>query len=50
VRVRVEIMGSPNCGIVGKSQPVLAMIDPIISRSDDYDRSRYLYPHPYDGV
>jgi hypothetical protein len=29
--VRVEIMGSQNCGIVGKSQPVLMMINPIIS-------------------
>jgi hypothetical protein len=29
-RVRVEIMGSQKCGIVGKSQPVLMMIDPII--------------------
>jgi hypothetical protein len=30
VRVRVEIMGSPKCGRVGKSQPVLIMIHPII--------------------
>eukprot|EP01047_Picozoa_sp_COSAG01_P068219 COSAG01_NODE_9809_length_2338_cov_1.922287_1_plen_395_part_00 len=30
VRVRVEIMGAPKCGIVGESQPVLMMIDPII--------------------
>eukprot|EP01047_Picozoa_sp_COSAG01_P011636 COSAG01_NODE_511_length_16061_cov_15.815875_9_plen_43_part_00 len=30
VRVRVEIMGSPKCGIVGKSQSVLVMIDPMI--------------------
>jgi hypothetical protein len=30
-RVRVEIMGSPKCGIVGKSQPVLMIIHPIIS-------------------
>eukprot|EP01047_Picozoa_sp_COSAG01_P001340 COSAG01_NODE_30_length_36127_cov_41.433234_14_plen_125_part_00 len=36
VRVRVEIMGSPKCMIVGKSQPVLC-----------YDRSHYLHPHPY---
>jgi hypothetical protein len=28
--VRVEIMGSQKCGIVGKSQPVLIMINPII--------------------
>jgi|EP01047_Picozoa_sp_COSAG01_P080535 hypothetical protein len=31
VWVRVEIMGSQNCGIVGKSQSVLMMIDPMIS-------------------
>jgi hypothetical protein len=31
LRVRVEIMGSQNCGIVGESQPVLMMIDPTIS-------------------
>jgi hypothetical protein len=30
LRVRVEIMGSQNCGIVGKSQPVLIMANPII--------------------
>jgi hypothetical protein len=30
VRVRVEIMGSQKCGFVGKSQPVLMMINPII--------------------
>eukprot|EP01047_Picozoa_sp_COSAG01_P035515 COSAG01_NODE_2732_length_7167_cov_174.607951_5_plen_192_part_00 len=30
VRVRVEIMGSPTCRIVGKSQPVLAVIHPIV--------------------
>eukprot|EP01047_Picozoa_sp_COSAG01_P026603 COSAG01_NODE_1720_length_9391_cov_27.761085_6_plen_142_part_00 len=30
LRVRVEIMGSQNCRIVGESQPVLIMIDPII--------------------
>ena len=30
VRVRVKIMGSPKCGNVGESQPVLIMIDPII--------------------
>jgi hypothetical protein len=29
-RVRVKIMGSLKCGIVGKSQPVLIMINPII--------------------
>jgi hypothetical protein len=28
--VRVEIMGSQNCRIVGKSQSVLIMITPII--------------------
>jgi hypothetical protein len=28
--VRVEIMGSQKCGIVGKSQPVLIMSHPII--------------------
>jgi hypothetical protein len=37
VRVRVEIMGSPKCGIVGESQSVL-----------NYDQSHYLHPHPYD--
>eukprot|EP01047_Picozoa_sp_COSAG01_P043379 COSAG01_NODE_3847_length_5644_cov_25.352209_6_plen_108_part_00 len=31
LRVRVEIMGSQKCRIVGKSQSVLIMIDPIIS-------------------
>jgi hypothetical protein len=30
VRVRVEIMGSQNSGIVGKYQPVLIMINPMI--------------------
>eukprot|EP01047_Picozoa_sp_COSAG01_P093188 COSAG01_NODE_24381_length_781_cov_1.016129_2_plen_146_part_01 len=30
LRVRVEIMGSQKCRIVGKSQSVLMMIDPII--------------------
>jgi hypothetical protein len=30
IRVRVEIMGSQNFRIVGKSQPVLIMINPII--------------------
>jgi hypothetical protein len=30
VRVRVEIMGSQTCGIVGQSQSVLIMIRPII--------------------
>eukprot|EP01047_Picozoa_sp_COSAG01_P006555 COSAG01_NODE_239_length_20670_cov_28.609790_4_plen_320_part_00 len=30
VRVRVEIMGSPRCRIVGRSQSVVAMIVPII--------------------
>jgi hypothetical protein len=30
IRVRVEIMGSSNCRIVGESQPVLIMINPII--------------------
>jgi|EP01049_Picozoa_sp_SAG25_P006970 hypothetical protein len=30
MRVRVEIMGSHNCRIVGKSQPVLVMINPMI--------------------
>jgi hypothetical protein len=29
VRVRVEIMGSQNCRIVGKSQPFLIVIHPI---------------------
>jgi hypothetical protein len=31
LRVRVEIMGSQKCRIVGESQPVLIMIDPMIS-------------------
>jgi hypothetical protein len=31
LRVRVEIMGSQQCGIVGKSQSVLMMIHPMIS-------------------
>jgi hypothetical protein len=30
IRVRLEIMGSQQCRIVGKSQPVLIMINPII--------------------
>jgi hypothetical protein len=30
IRVRVEIMGSQRCRIVGKSQSVLIMINPII--------------------
>ena len=30
VRVRAEIMGSQKCGIVGKSQSVLLVINPII--------------------
>jgi hypothetical protein len=30
IRVRVEIMGSQQCRIVGKSQLVLIMIDPVI--------------------
>jgi hypothetical protein len=41
--VRGEIMGSHNCGIVGKSQLVLMMIDPMIStrtRSCDGAESR----------
>jgi hypothetical protein len=29
--VRVEIMGSHKCGIVGETQSILAMIDPVIS-------------------
>eukprot|EP01047_Picozoa_sp_COSAG01_P009470 COSAG01_NODE_389_length_17708_cov_111.404452_10_plen_194_part_00 len=33
VRVRVEIMGSQTCRIVGKSQPVLVMSNPIIFTS-----------------
>eukprot|EP01047_Picozoa_sp_COSAG01_P040845 COSAG01_NODE_3462_length_6067_cov_3.183311_4_plen_88_part_00 len=39
VRGRVEIMGSHTCRIVGKSQPVLIMIDPII-----FTRTRRLAP------
>jgi hypothetical protein len=27
MRMRVEIMGSPNCRIVGESQPVLVLLD-----------------------
>jgi alpha-tubulin suppressor-like RCC1 family protein len=38
VRVRGETRGSQNCGIVGKSQPVL-----------HDDQSHSLHPHPYDG-
>eukprot|EP01047_Picozoa_sp_COSAG01_P039873 COSAG01_NODE_3318_length_6272_cov_2.193261_9_plen_106_part_00 len=38
LRVRGKIMGSQNCRIVGKSQSVLIMINPII----------YLPPHPYE--
>jgi hypothetical protein len=30
LRVRVEIMGSKKCGIVGESQSILSMIDPMI--------------------
>jgi hypothetical protein len=30
LRVRVEVMGSHKCGIVGESQPVLIMINPMI--------------------
>eukprot|EP01047_Picozoa_sp_COSAG01_P050730 COSAG01_NODE_5158_length_4445_cov_12.910953_3_plen_142_part_00 len=32
-RVRGEIMGSQKCGIVGKSQPVLMMTNPMINPS-----------------
>jgi hypothetical protein len=35
IRVRVEILGSQKCRIVGKSQSALS-----------YDRSNYLHPHP----
>jgi hypothetical protein len=39
VRARVEIMGSPKCRIVGKSQPVLIMIGPVIfTRISDKNR------------
>jgi hypothetical protein len=31
MRMRVEIMGSPNCRIVGESQAVLVLLDPMIS-------------------
>jgi hypothetical protein len=38
IRVRVKIMGSQKCGIVGKSQSVLIMIDPMIStRTRSFD-------------
>jgi hypothetical protein len=37
VRVWVEIMGSPTCGIVGKSQPVLLMVDPMIFTRTRHD-------------
>ena len=40
-RVRVEIIGSQNCRIVGKSQSVLIMINPIIST-----RTRMMYVMP----
>jgi hypothetical protein len=39
LRVRVEIMGSQKCRIVGKSQSVLIMINPII-----FTRTRSYYP------
>eukprot|EP01047_Picozoa_sp_COSAG01_P057356 COSAG01_NODE_6620_length_3574_cov_9.974676_4_plen_165_part_00 len=45
VRVRVEMLGSQNCGIVGKSQPVLMMIDPMISTRT---RNRIVGPCPRD--
>jgi hypothetical protein len=41
IRVRVEIMGSQKCGIVGKYQPVLIMIKPII-----FTRTRSKSAHP----
>eukprot|EP01047_Picozoa_sp_COSAG01_P007348 COSAG01_NODE_279_length_19520_cov_41.772154_1_plen_45_part_10 len=44
VRVRVEIMGSQKCRNVGKSQPVLTMINPIIftrTRSSASTMPRY---------
>jgi hypothetical protein len=31
IRARAEIMGAGKCGIVGKSQPGLIMINPMIS-------------------
>jgi hypothetical protein len=31
IRVQGEMMGSQKCGIVGKSQPVLVTINPMIS-------------------
>eukprot|EP01047_Picozoa_sp_COSAG01_P042232 COSAG01_NODE_3675_length_5804_cov_4.926919_5_plen_174_part_00 len=38
IRVRVKIVGSQKCGIVGKSQSALIMIDPIIStRTRSFD-------------
>jgi hypothetical protein len=36
VRVRVEIMGSPKCRIVGKSQTL----------TSSHERSHVLHPHP----
>jgi hypothetical protein len=39
VRVRVEIIGSQHCGIVGKSKAAALLI---INH-----RSHYLHPHPY---
>jgi hypothetical protein len=41
IRVRVEIVGSQKCGIVGESQPVLIMINPII-----FARARSQRPGP----
>jgi hypothetical protein len=40
IRVRVEIMGSQKCGIVGESQPVLMMINPIIFTRTRTDQER----------
>jgi hypothetical protein len=39
IRVRVEIMGSQKCRNVGNSQPVLMMINPIVSTRTRTERS-----------
>jgi multidrug efflux pump subunit AcrA (membrane-fusion protein) len=45
IRVRVEITGSQKCRIVGKSQPVLMMINPMIfTRTRGGCRSGCLFP------
>eukprot|EP01047_Picozoa_sp_COSAG01_P043380 COSAG01_NODE_3847_length_5644_cov_25.352209_7_plen_151_part_00 len=50
VRVRVEIMGSQNCRIVGKSQSVLIMISPIIFTGTRDTPGRYCQTSYSEGV